>query len=82
MVGVDEVFDPGYHGGMAEAVTGRARGVVFDVEHARQGDAVLGPAAAMGEEVVGLGSAGAGVGVGEMVAAADESGFGGAGVVA
>ena len=33
VVGVDEVLDPGYHCGSAKPVAGRARGVVFDVEH-------------------------------------------------
>lgn len=73
VVGVDEILDPGYHGGFGEAVAGRARGVVFDVEHAGQGDAVAGPAAAVRDEVVGLRRAGAGVGVGEVVASADEA---------
>lgn len=75
-------MNPGDHGRLAEAVANRARRVVFDVEHAGEGDAVFGPATAVGEEVVGLGRAGAAIGVGEVVAAADEFGGGGAGVVA
>lgn len=82
MVRVDKVADPGDHGGGGEAVASGAVGVVLDVEHAREGLAVAGPAAAVLEEVVGLGGAGGGVGVGEVVAATDEAGGGGAVVVA
>ena len=82
MVGGHEIRDPGHHGRGREAVAGRARGVVLDVEHARQGDAVAGPAAAVGEEEVGLRGAGARVRVGEVVPAADEAGGRGAVVVA
>ena len=81
MIRVHEILDPGDHGGRAEAVARRAVRVVLDVEHAGQGDAVTGPAAAVGEEVVGLRGAAAGVRVGEVVAAADETGGGGAVVV-
>ncbi len=81
MVRGDEVCDPGNHSGGAEAVAGCARGVVFDVEHAGEGPAVGGPAAAVGEEEGRLGGAGAGGRAGEVVAAAEEGGAGGAGVV-
>lgn len=81
MVRGHEVGDPGDHGGGAETVAGRARGVVFDVEHAGEGPAVGGPAAAVGEEEGCLRGAGAGGGAGEVVAAAEEGGAGGAGVV-
>lgn len=81
VVGVDEILDPGDHGGLGEAVTGRARGVVFDVQHAGEGDAVARPATPVGEEVVGLRRAGAGVGVREVVAPADQAGGRGPAVV-
>ena len=81
MVRRHETLDPGDHRGGAQPVAGRSRRVVFDVEHAREGDAVRGPAAAVGEEEVRLGRAGAGVRVCEVVAAADEAGGGGARVV-
>lgn len=73
VIGVDEILDPGDHGGFGETVAGRARGVVFDVEHTGEGDAVARPAAAVREEEVCLRRAGAGVRVGEVVAPADQS---------
>lgn len=81
VVGVDEVLHPAYHRRGAEAVAGRARGVVFDVEHAREGAAVGGPAAAVGEEVGRLSGAGGGSRLGEVIAAADEAGGGGTAIV-
>lgn len=76
LVCLAEFLDPGGHGGRGEAV---AAGL--EIEHARQGLAIAGPAAAVGDEVLGLGLAGAGAGLGEVVSAADELGLGGAGVV-
>lgn len=76
LVGLAEFLDPGGHGGRGEAV---AAGL--EIEHARQGLAIVGPAAAVGDEVLCLGLAGAGAGLGEVVSAADEFGLGGAGVV-
>lgn len=81
MVGVDEVLDPGHHRRSGEAEAGCAGGVVLDVEHAGEGDAVLGPAAAVGDEVGCLRGAGGGAGVGKVVATADEASLGGAGVL-
>jgi hypothetical protein len=81
VVGVHEVADPGDHGGLAQAVAGGPRRVVLDVQHAREGDAVAGPASTMGEEVVGLGCAAAGVRVGKVVTATDEAGVRRPGVV-
>lgn len=81
MIRVDEIRDPAHHRRGAEAVAGRARRVVLDVEHAGQGDAVGGPAAAVGEEEIRLGGAGGGGGACEVVAAPDERGGCGAGVV-
>lgn len=81
VVGVDEVVDPGYHCRGGETVTGCAGGVVLDVEHTGEGDTILGPAATVGEEVVGLGGSSGGAGVGEMVASTDEAGLGSAGVL-
>lgn len=76
LVGLAELLDPGGHGGRGEAV---AAGL--EVEHTRQGLAIAGPAAAVGNEVLGLGLAGAGAWLGEVVSAADELGIRGAGVV-
>lgn len=73
VVGVDEVLDPRHHGGRAEVEARGAGGVVLDVEHAGEGDAVVGPAAAVRDEVGRLGAAGAGVRVREVVAAAEEA---------
>lgn len=81
MVGVNEVLDPGHHRRGGEAETGCAGGVVLDVEHAGEGDAILGPAAAVGEEIGCLRGAGGGTGVGKVVAAADKARVGGAGVL-
>lgn len=81
MVGVDEVLDPGDHCRGGEAVAGCAGGVVLDIEHAGEGDAILGPTAAVGEEVVGLRSTGRRVRVRKVVTTADETSLGGAGVL-
>ena len=70
----DEALDPSDHGRLAETVTGGAVGVVLDVEHARQRDAVAGPAAAVREEKCRLRASGAFVRVREMVSAADKAG--------
>lgn len=84
LVSVHERADPSHHGGLGEAVAGAASGgrVVFHVEHAGEGDAVGGPAAAVGEEEGRLGGAGGGGRwAREVVAAADEAGGCGRGVV-
>lgn len=81
MVRGDEIRDPVDHGGLAEAVAGCARGVVFDVKHAGEGAPVGGPAAAVGEEEGSLRGAAAGGGAGEVVPAADEGGGRGARIV-
>ncbi len=69
----DEALDPRDHCRLAEAVTGGAVRIILDVEHARQRDAVAGPAAAVREEKGRLRAAGAFVRVGEMVSAADKA---------
>ena len=51
VVRIHETLDPRYHRGVGQPVAGCAGGVVFDVEHAREGDPVCGPAAAVGEAV-------------------------------
>ncbi len=73
MIFRDEALDPRDHGRLAETVTGGAVGVVLDVEHARQRDAVAGPAAAVREEKRRLRAPGAFVRVREMVSASDEA---------
>lgn len=78
MVRLDEVRDPADHAAGRETVAGGPAGVVLEINHAGERDAIFGPAAAVGEEVIRLRGAGAGSGVGEVVAAADEAGLGGA----
>lgn len=81
MVGVDEVVDPGHHRRGGEAVAGCSGGVVLDIEHTGEGDTILGPPAAVGEEVVGLRGASGGAGVGKVVTTADEASVGGTNVL-
>ena len=71
MILVDEAMDPCYHGRSAQTVACCAVGVVFNIQHPGEGDAIATPAAAVGEEEVRLGGAGGFVGVREVVAAAD-----------
>lgn len=49
MIRVHKGLDPAHHRGGGEPVAGCAVGVVLDVQHAGEGDAVSGPAAAVGE---------------------------------
>lgn len=81
MVGVNKVGDPAYHVAGRETVAFVAAGCVFDIQHTGQRDAVVGPATAVFEEVVGLVGARAAVRVSKVVATADEACFGGAVVV-
>ena len=80
VVPVAEGLDPRHHGGRGQAPARRAA-LGLEVQHARECDAVAGPAAAVGDEVVRLRGGGGLARVGEVVAAADEAGLGGAGVV-
>lgn len=73
VVGVDEVLDPSDHCRLGQAITCRARGIIFDIQHSWQGNAVSGPTATVGEEVVRLRGAGAGIRVGEMISTADQA---------
>lgn len=57
------------------------RVAVLHVEHAGQGDAVGAPAAAVGDEVLGLGSTSGDGRAGEVVGTADEAGVCGAVVI-
>lgn len=81
VVAVGEGLDPADHGRGRQAEAGGLARDRLQVDHARKSDAVVGPAAAVGEEVIGLGGAGGRVRVRKVVAAADEAGGGGAGVV-
>lgn len=74
MVLVDEAGDPGDHGGLREAVAGGGAGL--EIEHARESNAVRGPAAAVVVEVGGLRRAGGGGRASKVVATADEAGVG------
>src|SRR5690242_2781635 len=74
-------MDPGHHRRGGEAVAGCSGGVVLHVEHAGEGDTILGPAAAVGKEEVGLCGAARGGGLGEVVTTADEAGVGGSDVL-
>lgn len=71
VVGVGEIFDPGDHCCLAKAVAGGARRIILDIEHTREGSSITGPPTSVGEEVVGLGGAGAAAWVGKVVATAD-----------
>ena len=70
-----EIRDPADHlrGAEAPALAAAAAGAALHVDHAGQGDAVVGPAAAVRQEVGGLGRAAAGRRVSKVVAAADEA---------
>ena len=68
-----EVLDPRHHGALRQAVARVAAGVVLDVQRAGERDAVLGPAAAVVGEVVGLRRARRGRRLGEVVGASDEA---------
>lgn len=76
VVGLAEVLDPGSHVGRTEAVAGRAGWVVLQVQHSREGLAIIGPAATVGEEVLGLAGSGAGGGLRKVVTTSDETGRG------
>lgn len=77
-----KVFDPGDHRRCAQPVAGRAGGIVFNVQHSRQGNAIVGPPSPVSQEEIGLGGARAGVGVGKVVATTDEPSIRGTGVMA
>src|SRR5699024_642067 len=77
-VAVREAHDPLAHLLRGEPVVAGQAGVALEVDHAGQGDAVVGPAAAVVEEEVGLFLGTAGIGAGEVIAAAGEAGIAGA----
>lgn len=81
LVGLAKVLDPSDHGGFAESVAGWTGWVVFDIQHARESLAIIGPASTVGKEIGSLGGTGATVWVGEVVAATDQTGVGGSCVV-
>src|SRR5690606_10568612 len=80
-VAVGEADDPLAHLLLAEPVVAGPPGVGLEVDHARQGDPVGGPAAAVVEEEVDLLLGAAGVGAGEVVAAAYQASVAGADVL-
>lgn len=75
-------MDPSNHARRTQPVAGRARWVVLDIEHARQGDAVIGPAAAVGQEEIRLSCSRTGVRMSKVVTATNETSVGCADVVA
>ena len=81
LIRIHKIFDPAHHRRGAQSIASGARRIVFDIQHPWQGDAVIRPSAAMGEEVVRLRSTTAFVGMGKVIAAADETGGGCAAVV-
>lgn len=81
LVGLDKVGDPVDHGTGRETVAGSAAGVVLNVEHTGEGDAVTAPATTVLEEVVGLSSARRRGGLGKVVTTTDQAGVGGIGVL-
>lgn len=82
LVGLAKVFDPGDHSRGTQAVAGRSGGVVLNIKHPRQGDAIVGPTSAVGQEEIGLGGSRAGVGMGKVVATANKPCRSGTGVMA
>lgn len=71
---VDEFVDPLHHLGRVLRVAGaRAVRVLLQVDHPRQGLAVVLPPATVGQEVLGLLSTGADVRAGEVVGAVDKA---------
>lgn len=83
LIRIRKVPNPLHHTCLAEPIarTARLAGVILDVEHAGEGASICRPAAAVSEEVGGLGAAGGEGGLREVVAAADETGVGRAGVL-
>lgn len=71
MVAVGECLDPGF-----------VRAIGLEIQHAGQSSPIVGPATAVFDEVLCLrNGAGGGTAMGEVVAAAEEAGFGCIGVV-
>lgn len=66
---------------MGEAVAGGAVGVVLDIEHAGEGDAIARPATAVLKKEVGLDGAGRDIRAGKVVTTADEASVGGTDVM-
>lgn len=66
---------------MVKAIALVAVGIGLDVEHARQGDAVLAPAPTVGNEMVDLRRCAAAVRQSKVVAATNETSVGGSGVM-
>lgn len=81
VVRLDKVGHPVDHGARGQAVTSGTAGVVLHVKHSRQRDAVLGPATAVRQEVLGLGGTGRGGRLSKVIATADEASLCRAGVV-
>lgn len=67
---------------MAEPIAGCAGRVVFNVQHAGQGQAIIGPTTTVGDEVLGLCGTSAAVGMGEVITTTDQTGASGTLVLA
>lgn len=71
VVAVGEGLDPGNHGAGAEAIALGLAGGSLEINHAGEGDAIVGPATTVGEEVIAL-SGSRGVRVGEVITTTNE----------
>lgn len=81
LVPVAKGLDPGDHSSLREAPATGIAACIFEVKHTWQCDAVVGPPAAMGNEVIGLDCTCSLTGVGKVVGATDKPGIGGSSVV-
>ena len=72
MVFISEVADEGYHLAFRDAPA-FIRSVGFEVDHAGQGLAVIGPAASVGNEVIGLSGTRALSWVGEVISTTNQA---------
>lgn len=81
MICIHKITDPADHCRCAQTIARRAVGIVLDIQHSGQCDAVIRPATTMGEEVIRLCGTRACIGLGEMVATANEASRGGTAIV-
>jgi len=51
VVGIDKISNPSDHGRRREAVAGITAGIVLNIEHTGQGDAITGPSTTMCQEI-------------------------------
>ena len=73
---IDEVADPVDHGCLAETVACCTVGIVLDIEHAGQSYPITGPPSSVREKEGSLRTAGAVIGMREVISTADETSIG------